>query len=86
MNQRFDFTPDSAPEQQLLAISIVVLALLRKHKALTLWVPAAVHQALPASSYGLLLYDTLAAEHADLETRLQLRVHPAAHFDIGITS
>lgn len=86
MNQRFHFTPDSAPEQQLLAMSIVVLELLRKHKALTLWVPATVHRALPASNYGILLYDTLSAEYPDLETRLQLRVHPAAYFDVSFTS
>jgi hypothetical protein len=85
MNSRFQFTAQSSAKQQLLAMSIVLLDVLRTHHTLTLWVPMTVHQALSASDYGLLLYDTLAAEHLDLETRLHLRVHSANHFDIGFS-
>jgi hypothetical protein len=86
MNQRFNFQLGSTPEQQLLAISIVLLQMLRKHRSLTLYIPASVHHALSKNSYGLLLYDTLSAEHADLEARLQLKVHSANHFDIVFSS
>lgn len=86
MKQRFQFTTSSSSEQQLLAMSIVLLGLLRTHASLTLWVPAAVHRTLPSGSYGQLLYDTLSAEHAQLESRLQLKVHSAAHFDVVFSS
>ena len=85
MNTRLTFTAESAPEQQLLAISLVLLDLLRKHARIELRIPDGVHQALPASTYGQLLYDTLAAEHHDLENRLRLRVHASECFEL-ITS
>lgn len=86
MTQRYRFSDTSSPEQQLLAISIVLLKLLRSHPSLTLKVPLAIHQALPSSCYGEVLYDTLSAEHVRLETRLHLSVHPADHFEINFSS
>lgn len=82
MSTQLTFTPGSTAEQQLLAISVVLLDALRRHGRIELRIPEAVHQALPASSYGQLLYDTLAAEHTDLEDRLRLRVHPSVSFEL----
>lgn len=86
MKQRFQFTASSSSQQQLLAMSIVLLELLRTHDSLTLWVPAMVHRDLPSESYGQLLYDTLSAEHAQLESRLHLKVHATDHFEVVFSS
>jgi hypothetical protein len=79
------FTPDSSAEQQLLAMTIVLLDLLRQQGRMTLFVPSAVHQRLSQHNYGFLLFDTLSAEHPDLENRLQLRVHSNDHFKVEMT-
>ena len=85
ISMRWTFTPDSSPEQQLLAISIELLELLRQHAEMTLFVPTHVHKALSQNHYGLLLFDTLAAEHMDLESRLHLRVHSVDYFEVEIS-
>ena len=82
MNMQLSFVPTSPAEQQLLAVSLVLLRLLRRHRTLAVKIPHAVHAALAQECYGALLYDNLAAEHASLEDRLRLKVHPAAHFEI----
>ena len=82
MNMQLSFDPASPAEQQLLAVGLVLLRLLRSHRALTVKIPHAVHAALAQECYGTLLYDNLAAEHASLEKRLSLKVHSASHFEI----
>ncbi len=82
MNMQLNFDAQSPAEQQLLAVSLVLMRLLRRHPVLALKIPHAVHAALPPERYGALLYDNLAAEHAPLEGRLSLKVHAAAFFEI----
>ncbi len=82
MNMQLSFEAESPAEQQLLAVSLVLMRLLRRHPVLALKIPHTVHEALPPERYGALLYDNLAAEHAHLEGRLSLKVHAAAFFEI----
>lgn len=82
MKRQLSFAPESPAEQQLLAVSLVLMRLLRQQPAWTLKIPRAVHEALAPERYGALLYDNLAAEHAPLEGRLSLKVHAAAFFEI----
>lgn len=82
MTLRLDFLPGSPAPQQLLAVSLVLLRLLRTHDRLLLRIPRAVHETLDTQHYGALLYDNLASEHAPLDRRLSLRVHAAPFFEI----
>jgi hypothetical protein len=83
MRQELKFDADSAPAQQLLAASLVLRQALRKHACLQLSVPRSVYEAVPDSLFGVLIYDTLAAEFPDLDNRLQLRVRGIDHFSIS---
>ncbi len=82
---KFSFSPHAPALNQLLAVSISLLSTLREHNHLCLCVPNHVHQRLQAADYGRVLYDLLSAEYSDLETRLEIRVHPQADFLILLT-
>lgn len=83
MKQDLQFDVDAPPEQQLLAASLVLRKFLRQHPLLRLSVPRRVYEAVPETLFGVLIYDTLAAEFPDLDNRLQLRVHGIDHFSIS---
>ena len=82
MKMQLSFDPESPAEQQLLAVGLVLMRLLRRHPVLALKIPHAVHAALPPERYGALLYDNLATEHAPLEGRLSMKVHAGAFFEV----
>jgi hypothetical protein len=83
MRQELKFDSDSAPAQQLLAASLVLRQALRKYPSLQLSVPRTVYEAVPETLFGVLIYDTLAAEFPDLDNRLQLRVRGTEYFSIS---
>lgn len=83
--QKFRFSPDTPALTQLLAVSLTLLSALREHSHLCVCVPKQVHQQLHATDYGRILYDLLSAEYPNLETRLQIRVHPKPDFLILFT-
>ncbi len=70
MKQDLQFDTDAPPEQQLLAASLVLRKLLRKHPLLRLSVPRRVYEAVPETLFGVLIYDTLAAEFPDLASTI----------------
>jgi hypothetical protein len=83
MRQDLKFDADALPTQQLLAASLVLRQALHKHPRLQLDVPRSVYEAVPETLFGVLIYDTLAAEFPDLDNRLQLRVRGIDHFSIS---
>jgi hypothetical protein len=83
MRQDLNFDADALPAQQLLAASLVLRQALRKHPCLQLSVPRTVYEAVPETLFGVLIYDTLAAEFPDLDNRLQLRVRGTEYFSIS---
>jgi hypothetical protein len=86
MNQTLCFRPGSAAVEQLLAVCLLLRQALRRHPRLELSVPLAVQREVPEALFGAIIYDTLAAEFADLDSRLQIRVRTVDHFSIGTPS
>jgi hypothetical protein len=74
------FHEASPAQQQLLAACLVLREALRQHPRVQLTVPFAVYQQVTKAQFGAIFYDTLAAEFADLDDRLQIRVHPSRCF------
>lgn len=83
--RELNFSPDAPALTQLLAVSLTLLAALREHRHLCLCIPHQVHQQMNTADYGRVLYDLLSAEYPDLETRLEIRVHPKPDFLILFT-
>ena len=83
--RKFSFATTAPALTQLLAVSLTLLSELREHSSLCLFVPKHVHHQLQVADYGRVLYDLLSAEYPDLETRLEIRVHPAPDFLILFT-
>lgn len=86
MNQTLHFRPGSPPAQQLLAACLLLRQALRRHQRVELSVPLAVQREVPEALFGAIIYDTLAAEFADLDNRLQIRVRAVDQFRIGAPS
>lgn len=80
MIHALQFTNDAPALTQLLAISLKLMALLREHQHLFLYVPKQVHVQLTQADYGRVLYDLLSAQYPDLHDRLEIRVHGKAEF------
>jgi hypothetical protein len=83
-SRRYHFDEDSLPAVQLLAFSLELRKLLQSHGSLTCFMPKSVFQAVPASTFQELVFDTLSPLHLDLGNRLSLKVHDAEHFEIMI--
>jgi hypothetical protein len=86
MNQTLYFRTGSPAGQQLLAACLILRQALRSHRKIELSVPLAVHREVPEALFGAIIYDTLAAEFADLDNRLHIKVRATDHFWIGTPS
>lgn len=86
MNQTLHFRSGSPAAQQLLAACMLLRRALRSHPRIELNVPLSVHREVPEALFGAIIYDTLAAEFADLDNRLHIKVRATDHFWIGTPS
>lgn len=80
----FSFDQESQPAVQLLAFSLEIRKLLRKHKKLIGIIPESVFQAVSSSSFQELIFDTLSPLYFNLENRLTIKVHDSNSFEIKI--
>ncbi len=80
----FSFDQESQPAVQLLAFSLEIRKLLRKHSKLIGIIPKSVFQEMPSSSFQELIFDTLSPIYFNLENRLNLKVHDSNIFEIKI--
>jgi hypothetical protein len=80
MMHTLEFANDAPAQTQLLAVSLKLMALLRAHHRLFLYVPKHVHIQLSQADFGRVLYDLLSAEYPDLQNRLEIRVHNKTEF------
>jgi hypothetical protein len=76
--------PSFPADQQLLATCLVLQTQLKKHDQMTLCVPIGIDERLTSHDYGTIIFDTLCAEYADIEKRLQIKIH--THKDFVIQS